>query len=143
MLKIFENTKKKSTIAVVENCEMDAVAKIARQIAASNNIVLNPEKNRRTESIRFAKKCVPHAEKARMPKSIKATVTCDSRDTYNAKVGEAEAVKKAMSNHNKSFKKAIKRWQVAMLKDIIAVSPETFEEALHEVHPCKCEGFKH
>ena len=143
MLKIFSNNEKKSTTAVVEKCEMDAVAKIGRCIAASNNVILNKNENRRKASIKFACKCVPHISKAVMPKTIKATVTCDSRDTYSAKAGEAEAVKKAMSNHNKSFKKAIKRWQVAMLKDIIAVSPETFEEALHEVHPCKCEGFKH
>ena len=74
-----------------------------------------------------------------MTNKVVGTVRCDDRDTYSAEVGEAEAVKKAMSNHNRAFKKALTRWQIAMLKDIIAVSPDTFEEALHTVRPCKCK----
>ena len=58
------------------------------------------------------------------------TVTCREGDDFDAKVGESLAVKKAMDNHKAGFKKAIIRWQAAVLKDIIRVSPKTFDEAL-------------
>jgi len=143
MLKIFRNSKKQTTVAVIENCGTDAVARIGKVMAARHQINLNGGECKRCEQVRFAYKLVPNSRVANMVDTIKATVTCDERDTYNEAVGESEAVKKAMANHKKAYNKALKRWQVAMLKDIMAVSPETFEEALREVHPCKCEGFKH
>lgn len=138
MLKTFKNTEKKTTIAVIENCGTDAVAKIGRVMAARHGLKLNPNGCKRCEQVNFAQRLVPNSRVALMNDTIKATVTCDERDTYDEAVGESEAVKKAMANHKRAFTSALKRWQVAMLKDIMAVSPETFEEALHEVHPCKC-----
>lgn len=139
MLKIFRNSKKQTTVAVIEDCQTDAIAHIGRIMAARHQVNLNRGDCKRCEQIRFASKCIPGVREAEMPNVIKATVTCDARDEYNEAVGESEAVKKAMSNHKKSYLKALKRWQVAMLKDIIAVSPETFEDALHTVRPCKCK----
>lgn len=140
MLKIFRNTKKQTTVAVIENCGTDAVAHIGKVMAARHQIALNKGNCKRCEQVRFAYSMVPNTNRATMVDTIKATVTCDARDTYSEAVGESEAVKKAMNNHKKAFLKALKRWQVAMLKDIMAVSPETFDDALQEVKPCKCKN---
>lgn len=138
MLKTFKNEEKRSTIAVIEDCQTDAIAHIGRIMAARHLVNLNRGNCKRCEQIKFASKCIPGVREAEMPNVIKATVTCDARDEYNEAVGESEAVKKAMSNHKRVFLKALTRWQVAMLKDIIAVSPETFEDALKKVHKCTC-----
>lgn len=138
MLKTFKNNEKKSTVAVIEDCGADAVARIGKVMAARHHFNLNNRGCKRCENVQFAIKMVPNAKEAEMSNTIKATVTCDERDTYDAVVGESEAVKKAMANHKKAFLKALTRWQVAMLKDIIAVSPETFETALRKVHKCNC-----
>ena len=138
MLKTFKNDEKKSTVAVIEDCGTDAIARIGKVMAARHQINLNRGDCKRCESVKFAYKLVPNAQVAEMSDTIKATVTCDARDTYDVAVGESEAVKKAMSNHKKAFIKALTRWQVAMLKDIMAVSPETFEDALKKVRKCSC-----
>lgn len=138
MLKTFKNVEKKATIAVIEDCSMDAVARIGKVIAARNKVKLDKDICKRYEQIKFACRLVPNSKSALMSESIKAIVTCDERDTYDEAVGEREAVKKAIANHKRAFLKALKRWQVAMLKDVIAVSPETFKEALNEVMPCEC-----
>ena len=133
MLKIFRNSKKQTTVAVIEKCGTDAVAHIGKVMAARHQFSLNKGNCKRCEQVRFAYKMIPNADKANMVDTIKATVTCDARDTYSEAVGESEAVKKAMANHKRAYVKALKRWQVAMLKDIMAVSPETFREAVQEV----------
>jgi len=136
MLRIFKNDTKKTTTALIENSSYDAFLRVLKRLgvkdynydADTNQLVVNP--------------CVVanalKLELLEMNDKISGTVKYDERDIYDEKVGESLAVKKAMENHNKSFNKALKRWQVAMLKLIMDVSPETFEEALHKVHPCKC-----
>ena len=69
-------------------------------------------------------------DEAFMADKYVGTVTCREGDVFDAKAGEGFAVKKAMDNHKNAFAKAIIRWQTAMLKDIIRVSPKTFGEAL-------------
>lgn len=138
MLKTFKNKEKKETIAIIENCQADAIAHIGRIMAARHQVNLNRGNCKRCEQVKFACKLVPGVRDAEMTNVIKATVTCDARDEYNEAVGESEAVKKAMGNHKKAFLKALTRWQVAILKDVIAVSPETFEDALKKVHKCTC-----
>lgn len=132
MLNIYRNTEKKSTVAVIRDCETDALARIGKVMAARHGLGYNPNKCKRCQQVHLALHGVPNGKLAEMPKTIKATVTCDTRDTYSEAVGESEAVKKAMDNHKRAFLKALKRWQVAMIKDVMAVSPDTFKEALQE-----------
>lgn len=141
MLQIFTNNEKKSTTAIINNCSTDALERIGRTILGRHPecIITDESADKRTRNVQVALQSLPNGAKAIMTNKIVGTVKCDERDTYVAEIGEGEAVKKAMGNHNKAFKKALTRWQIAMLKDIIAVSPDTFEEALHSVRPCKCK----
>lgn len=141
MLQIFTNNKKKSTTAIINGCGTDALERIGRTILGRHpECVVDEESlDKKSMHIQVAIQSLPNGAKAIMSNKIAGTVRCSDQDEYKEEVGESEAVKKAMSNHNKAFKKALIRWQVAMLKDIMAVSPETFDEALHKVKPCKCK----
>jgi hypothetical protein len=119
MLDIYVNEKKRTTTAVIEDSEADAIKHIAKRLKVPYKL----PKNRKVFSL----------DAAIMSNKYSGTVTCDERDTYDAAVGEDEAVKKAMDNHKRGFVKAITRWQTVMIKRIKAVSPETFEEALSNV----------
>lgn len=121
MLRVFSNEKKGTTTAIVENCETDAIRHIDKIYSATAGVYETPR-----------------LYDAVMATKYTGTVTCREGDEFNAKLGEGLAVKKAMDNHNNGFKKAIVRWQALMIKDIMQVSPETFEEALHKVHKCNC-----
>lgn len=135
MLQIFTNNEKKSTTAIINDCGTDALERIGRTILGRHPecVIIDDESDKKSKNIQVALQSLPNGGKAIMSNKIVGTVKCDERDTYSTEVGEGEAVKKAMANHNKAFKKALTRWQIAMLKDIIAVSPETFEEALNSV----------
>lgn len=131
MLEILRNEKKETTTAIIEGCELDAAKRVGKRLDIKHD---NGE-------ICFC--CIPHIESLLMKNKIVGTARPLGDDTYNEKEGRDRAVFKAMKNHKNAFTKALKRWQVAMIKDIRDVSPETFAEALKEVHTCKCEGFKH
>lgn len=72
-------------------------------------------------------------DKLEMNKCYKATTVCDERDIYNKNEGVRIARDKAVTNLTTAANKAIKRWQVAMLKKIRDVDPEIFKEALEKV----------
>lgn len=125
MLRTFNNMAKGTTTALVENCEFDAMAHIDKIYSAqlSGDVsgmcpMCRPEIE------------VPRLEEAFMASKYVGTVTCREGDSFDAKVGESMAVKKAMDNHKAGFRKAIVRWQAAVIKDIIRVSHDTFDEAL-------------
>ena len=149
MLDIYRNNSKKTTTAVIKDSTFDAVRHIARKLGVDLGIydIYNDcddcdgcedcSKMKMYENIEICRQ-VPCADKALMNNRYSGTVTCDDRDTYDEAVGEDEAVKKAMANHNRGFMKAIVRWQSALIKQAIDVSPETFDEALKHVHTCTC-----
>lgn len=117
MLNIYKDKEKQSTTAVVTKSEYDARSRIVRRFGLSKlDIHLIGDYL-----------CL---DKTKMNRTYSGTVHCDERDTYDEAVGADKAIKKAMDNHNRAFKNAIIRWQVAMLKKIKTVSPETFDEAV-------------
>ena len=120
MLQIFRNEKKKTTTAVIESAAFDAVKHIEKRL------------NIRDGACNCAA-AILEFDKAIMSDKYTGTVTCDFRDVYNEVVGEDEAVLKAMRNHHKGYEKALVNWQVAMLKKIKTVSPETFEKAFEKI----------
>ena len=121
LLDIYRNEDKKTTTAVINYCDNDAINRVMKRLGLNIEDMIGRDRD------------VFHVREALMASKTDATVKCNEKDTYNAKEGENEAVKKAMSNHNKSFKKALLRWQIAMIKDIKNVSPETFDEAIKKV----------
>lgn len=140
MLDIYRNNSKKTTTAVIKDSTFDAVRHIARKLGVDvdeYDKYDDCEEMQMCENLEICMR-VPCADKAIMNKRYSGTVTCDDRDTYDEAVGEDEAVKKAMANHNRGFVKAIIRWQSALIKQVIDVSPETFDEALKKVHTCTC-----
>ena len=140
MLDIYRNNSKKTTTAVIKDSTFDAVKHIARKLGIDvdeYDKYDDCEEMQMCENLEICMR-VPCADKAIMNKRYSGTVTCDDRDTYDEAVGEDEAVKKAMANHNRGFVKAIIRWQSALIKQVIDVSPETFDEALKHVHTCTC-----
>jgi hypothetical protein len=126
MLKIFRNTKKNATTAVIEDCELDAYRTVHKRL---RNFMCHGCCDECCTGVDM----VLDYETLRMPNKISGTVVCDARDTYDEKVGESEAVKKAMYNHKCSHTRAIIRWQVKALKAIKAVNPETFDKAVSKV----------
>lgn len=143
MLDIYRNNSKKTTTAVIKDSTFDAVRHIARKIGVdldrydACDDCDDCDEMKMYENIELCRQ-VPCADKALMNNRYSGTVTCDDRDTYDEAVGEDEAVKKAMANHNRGFVKAIIRWQSALIKQVIDVSPETFDEALKKVYTCTC-----
>lgn len=143
MLDIYRNNSKKTTTAVIKDSTFDAVKHIARKLGVDLDRYDDCDDCEDCDEMKMYEnfeicRQVPCADKALMSNRYSGTVTCDDRDTYDEVVGEDEAVKKAMANHNRGFVKAIIRWQSALIKQAIDVSPETFEEALKKVHTCTC-----
>lgn len=124
MLDVYHNEAKRVTTAVIKDTEYDAFNLIAKRFLTGEEEYYGEE--------------IPCADSAIMCNRYSAIVTCDERDKYDTAIGEDMAVKKAMDNHNRGLKKAILRWQAAMIKKVREVSPETFEAALHSVHSCSC-----
>lgn len=117
MLNIYKDKEKQTTTAVIAKSANDASSRIVKRLGLSKiDIYLLSDYI-----------CL---DKAKMNKTYSGRVHCDERDTYDEAVGADKAIKKAMDNHNRAFKRAIIRWQVAMLKKIKTVSPETFDEAM-------------
>lgn len=127
MLPITRDIEKKTTTAELSGTKFDAIAHIIK--------VLGIRYSKIDDAMNYSDMKLYEAV---MSEVYTGTVTCDEKDDYDEAVGESEAVKKAMSNHNKAFKRALTRWQIAMIKRIINVSPDTFDTALHKVRPCKC-----
>lgn len=135
MLKINRSDRKKSTTAIIDNSEYDALFKVMKRLGV-NHIGYDE----------FGKLCIcptqvaecMHVDKLFMNPVYTGTTYCDERDVYNEEIGEDVAVKKAMDNHKAGFTRAIKRWQTAMIRMIIDASPETFVEsydrAMKEYH---------
>lgn len=124
MLRVFFNEIKGTTTAVVEDSEFDAM----RHIDKVYNAQVSETSNKCCV-------CVPQIGAPRLGEAYMAnkyvgTVTVREGDTFDKTTGERLAVKKAMDNHKNAFRKAIIRWQTAILKDIIRVSPATFDEAV-------------
>lgn len=120
MLQIFRNEKKKTTTAVIDYSAFDAIRHIEKRLNLKDG----------------ACDCVANVlefDKAIMSDKYTGTVTCDDRDEYSEAAGENAAVLKTMRNHHKGYEKALVNWQVAMLKKIKTVSPETFEKALEKI----------
>lgn len=114
-----EKNGKKVTTAIVDGCTFDAVKRIEKRFYTVNN---NPED------------CVlPNIDKALMDDKFVSSVRLAEGDTYSEVEGESLAVKKNMEKHNRAFNKAVTDWQVAMLKDIQRVSPETFLDAIKQL----------
>jgi hypothetical protein len=132
MLKIFRGIKNNTTTAIIEDTQCDAVRAIIKRLGLKGSVADPDSINWCCEECRYNWDTL-RLDKAIMNKKYTATVTKDDRDNYDEKVGEDEAVKKAMSNHNRAFKKALLRWQVVVLRDIKNVSPETFDEAVEKV----------
>ena len=116
MIKIYKNTKKKTTTAVFTNSEFDAVRHIDKCMESGLDLA-----------------------SAVMQSNYSGTVNVHAEDTYDERQGELEALAKASKNYDRAYRKAMKRWQVYALRKIREVYPETFEEAVHEVVHCKCD----
>lgn len=128
MLKIFRNINEKTTTALVEDAKFDAVNHILKCYKnALHNSVTDVYLSYVNEDD------IPFSECANMNSVYRGVVKCDTRDIYSDEVGESEAVKKAMTNHNKAFNKALLRWQIKMLKFVKDVNPSTFYKAIEKL----------
>lgn len=139
MLKTYVNENEQTTVAVAEDVEMDAVMHILKVMpeicyGAEEEVECGIPGVTRINLRAF------NLSGALINGPIKGIVKCHEGDTYDVAVGKNEAVKKAMNNHNKAFKRALKNWQIAILKRIREVSPDTFEEAVYKVVPYKCDN---
>lgn len=123
-LKTYVNKKNKKTTAVLSNAQANAVTHVARRM-------ISTQAGGRITS--YDGWFIPMSDLLIMNDTYKGTVTCHEEDTYDEQVGKTEATKKAMDNHNKAFKRAIKRWQTGIMKMARDISPETFDEALKDL----------
>lgn len=125
MLRVFFNEAKGTSTALVEDCEFDAM----RHIDKIYNAQVGGATNGCCPACRPTVE-VPRLEEAYMSNKYTGTVTVREGDTFDKKTGESLAVKKAMANHKGAFRKAIIKWQTAVIKDIMRVSPDTFDESV-------------
>lgn len=137
MLKTYVNEKEQTTVAVAEDAEMDAVMHILK-VMPEIRYGAEEEVGCAFGATRINMRAFTLSS-ALINGPIKGIVKCHDGDTYDAEVGRNEAVKKAMNNHNKAFKRALKNWQIAILKRIREVSPDTFDDAARKVIGDTCE----
>lgn len=130
MLKINRSERKKSTTAIIEGSRADALRAVLKRLGV-NEVEYDSESGIITVCPVQTAECM-NVDKLFMNDTYLGTTFCHKDDVYDEKVGEDVAVKKAMDNHKAAFKRAIVRWQVAMIKDIMKASSNTFEEALEK-----------
>lgn len=126
---IYVNKEKQTTSAVLKDTAFDAVEAIARRMGVEIDgctcgCIYGVEMDLSDIAL----------DKAVMHDRYSATVKVHGDDVFNEDEGEKRAVKKAMDNHKDAFTRALTRWQVAMLKKIKSVSPETFDKALEKAN---------
>ena len=127
MLKVYSNPKNKTTTVLLSGGDMDAINTVVPRLGISNIITDSVPSYIVSEVID-----VFSLRKLLMPNVSKATVQLREGDTYNSEVGKEEALAKAQRNYNNSLVKRFKHWQVAMLKKVYSVNPETFKAAMNE-----------
>lgn len=130
MIRTYVNSEKETTVAVVDDFEYDAVKRIVKVMP---EIVEGAAKDLCgcCGGIQFDVNAFA-LRHAFIQGPIKGVVKCHGEDKFDYATGENEAVKKAMNNHNKAFNRALKNWQVAILKKICSVNPGTFNQAVDE-----------
>ena len=117
----------KMTKAFIDKADMDAMLRVLTKVFG------NKENIPTDRNVVKALKRALNLEACIMNLTYSGSVLCRPEDTYNEKIGESLAVKKAMRNHHESFTKKLKAWQIIMLTKVYEVSPETFESAVKDV----------
>lgn len=138
MLEVVQNDKKKTTTAIIANSEKDAICHVLKRLGVQYDVGSTPDGD---VCINFCGIDMVSAFKLnalKMSGKYTGTVRCNEADTYDERVGTDEAVKKAMRNHKNGFRRAIIRWQSAVIKVVYDISPDSFKEALHSVVKCDC-----
>jgi hypothetical protein len=97
MIKYVTIPERQETIAILNGTEFDAVFKIDKML----------------ESIGAS---IYDYKKYLMPRTFKATVKCDPRDTYSEEEGRRRAKEKLMRNYHKSVDKRIAMFRNSMLE---------------------------
>lgn len=110
------------TKAIVKGCKDDAFNRVCKRVG-----LFKPT------SKKIAPLIYAYNDELEMNDKYCATVKCSFPDKYDNKVGESEAVRKAMINHNNAFRRAIKRWMIAIIKDIKQVDPDIFNDVINEI----------
>ena len=108
-MKTIVNEEKGTVTVVIKNCEYDALATILRRLDEDgvDNVAL-------------------------MENAYVGVARCHSTDKFDRNVGCDLAAKRAMEKHKKAHTKAIKEWQIAMLRAIRNVLPKTFDEIIED-----------
>jgi protein-arginine kinase len=143
MVNFYSNAEKEATTALIKNSSADAQRLILKRLGLTENMkyvdLLDLDEGIDDLSqldlfnhLGVSFEDAIELKKALMPKTISATVRCHNGDTYDEKTGRDMANEKVISNFNKSLKKAVARWQRAMLNKIRSVDPETFNSVLEE-----------
>lgn len=112
MFKSYTNSGKLTTTVVLSGNSDDAINYVIKRLGISD------------ENLNLLR-----LDKLEMQDSYKGTVKCKPDDTFDTAKGIELATKKAMKNRDNAFRKAIIRWQLAMLNKIKSISPDTFNEA--------------
>jgi hypothetical protein len=127
MVHFYENEGKKVVTAVIKDSKDDAKIQVIKRLGLSNEFIESEV------GLGYVSCCdispVLKLDTLEMPNTVSATVHVQEGDTYDRQVGRDAANDKVIKNFESSKKKALIRWQLAMLKQIKNVSPETFDEA--------------
>lgn len=95
-IKYIDLPESKKTIAILENCQYDAINRIRKMLTGSP----------------FS----AYDKKYLMPKTFKATVTCDPRDEYSIQEGRNKAKKKVLKNYYRSVDRRIDMMRESLLE---------------------------
>lgn len=127
MLKLHVNEGKRTVVAIVERNGLDAVEYVARRLGIKE---LEYTGDGSGEIKPMYLLPMLHMHKLVRDTTNKGVAKCNTEDKFDVGTGEGLAIHKAYENNDKSFKRAIKRWQLSMLKTIYQIRPDTFHDAL-------------
>lgn len=134
MLKVHEDKKKKTVAVVLSGGSSDALMHVVKRLDLQDSgFKYNTAANDKflDNVIMVADKL--HLNELFMPDRNSGLARCYEDDIYDTEVGKKVALEKAERNYERSFRKAIIRWQVAVLRDVYRISPRTFKEAVDKV----------
>lgn len=114
-----------TTVGIITEAEVDPMKRVLRRVGIK--VDRGPGEMARTMQ-NFM-----HLEKLFIDDKFVGVAKLHEADTYDLDTGKKIAVGKAKKKYDNAVTRAIKDWQVAMLREIHRANPETFRDAIKEV----------
>lgn len=118
-----------TTVGIITESESDALKRVLRRVGIK-------AQNGPGEWVRTMENFL-HLDKLFIDDKFVGVAKLNEADTYDLDTGKKIAVSKAKQKYDNAATRAIKDWQVAMLREIHRANPETFRDAIKAVENLK------